>query len=242
MTLRPSELIWSTGGLVFPTLGVLIRRTSRAEEIVEQYTRSGSVTYTDATGTTRTAGANVLPVDWLDRDSDGTYELPTALLHTTATCWASYLIPPQARTGYLRFIEAGSVTTSGATVLYVGKADGTGARFYLESDGANYRAVYHNGSSSVSSTVADAAPSSGDDVELYWTQGSDGRVRLMMRINRGKLWRGPASAALALPSSWGDTRRWSNSKGTTGTPALLRLVADKEALGIQSFADMEAAA
>lgn len=241
MTMRPTDLVWCAGGLIFPSLGVLIRRTSRAEEIVEQFTRTGSVSYTDQEGTSRTAGTDVLPVDWLDRNGDGVYELPTALLSAAANCWATYLVRPQARTGYLRFIEAGAIATSGATVLYVGNAGGTGARFYLESDGTNYRAVYDDGASSVSSTVDAAAPQTGDDVELYWTQGADGRVRLMQRINQGQLMRGALSAALALPSAWGDARRYMNSKGS-GSGALVRLVVDKEAIGIQTFADMRGAA
>lgn len=239
--MRPADVIWCAGGLVFPTLGVLIRRTSPSEELVEQFTRSGAVAYTDSTGVARQAGADVLPIDWLDRDGDGVVETPTALLHAAAECWAPYPVRPQARTGYLRFIEAGSATTSGATVLYVGGDAGTGPRFYIESDGTNYRAVYDDGTSSVESGVVDAVPTVGDDVELYWVQAADGAVRLWQAINGKRAVNGPRSAALALPSAWSDQRRYMNSPGG-GSGTLVRLIVDKEAVGVHSLTDMRAAA
>lgn len=239
--MRPSDLYWCAGGLVFPELGVLIRRTSPGEELVEVFTRASTESYTDPTGATRQAGTDVLPIDWLDRNGDGVPETPSALLHASAKCWAPYPYRPQARTGYIRFIEAGSITTAGGTLLYVGNEAQTGARFVLDSDGSNYRLTYNDGSSTRSSTVSDVVPQVGDDVELYWTQAADGSLRLQQSINRGPLVRGAASTALALASAWSDERRYLNSPGG-GAGVLTRLLVDKEARGIQSFSDMRAAA
>jgi hypothetical protein len=110
--------------------------------------------------------------------------------------------------------EAGTRTTAGAGLLYVGNDAQSGARWTLDSTGTNYRATVHNGTTSVSATLSTATPTTGQGAYL-----------LMQVEDTGTTWR--VRLLLSLPSGFGETvTGWSSTiarAATFGAAPQLRL-------------------
>lgn len=110
-------------------------------------------------------------------------------------------VVPRECTLYARFVERGSIATGGARIAQIGS--GT-ARLSILQSGGFYQALHHNGTSSVTSTLA-AAPAIGDRIELRATLAADGKVQLHQSINEGAEVSAAQSAALALAAAWSDS-------------------------------------
>lgn len=125
---------------------------------------------------------------------------------------------PQQSTIYVRFIERGTVQLTQGGVFYLGNAGATGARCFLykPSSGSAYGIYLTDGTSSVSSFVAEV-PAWGDTVELRATILGGGQVQCHQSINDAAETSGVQSGALALPAAWGDTRAYIGSLGTLNT-------------------------
>jgi hypothetical protein len=109
---------------------------------------------------------------------------------------------PQMLSGWLRFVETGARTTLNATLFSIAQDDPTaGVRFFLDTSGSFYRLTYHNGTTSVTATLASGAPTAGQTVDLRWQWAANGSVSLWQSIN-GAGETTASSGALALPSAW----------------------------------------
>jgi hypothetical protein len=126
---------------------------------------------------------------------------------------------PQILTGYLSFIELGARTTVNSTLFAVSGDDPTtGVRLYIDTTGTYYRITYHNGTTSVTATLASGTPASGDHVALWWVWTASG-LTLKQSIN-GAAATTAFSGALALPSAWAvGSKIRLNRRGLTQNPA-----------------------
>lgn len=120
---------------------------------------------------------------------------------------------PMAASYYVRFIELGSVGTVNTKVFYLGNDAGTGARIYIESSGTFYRAIYTDGTTTKTATLA-VAPTYGQVVELLLTITSAGVITLEQSIAVATS-TSAADTALALPSAWSGSSLWLNSLSTS---------------------------
>lgn len=124
---------------------------------------------------------------------------------------------PQAMTVYVRFIERGTQSLASARVWQISNAAGSNPRLLLFTAGlkTQYGLIYTNASgTSVQSNVA-VAPAIGATVEVRAVLAASGSVQLAVTVNNGTETVGAASAALALPQTWSDTKFWLNSVGTS---------------------------
>jgi hypothetical protein len=105
--------------------------------------------------------------------------------------------------------EAGTRTTAGAGLLYLGNDAQTGARWTIDSSGTNYRATVHNGTTSVSATLSTATPTTGQGARLLMQvedNGTTWRVRLILSI---------AGVAGETDTGWSSTITRAAMFGTT---------------------------
>lgn len=129
--------------------------------------------------------------------------------------YSRYPWQPMAATYYVRFLERGTISNASAKVFHIGADSATGARLYIESTGTVYRAIYTDGTTTKTATLA-AAPTYGQLVELMLSITSAGVITLSQSIALA-----PATTAtdtaLALPSAWGGSppKLWINSLSTT---------------------------
>lgn len=126
---------------------------------------------------------------------------------------------PRQFTGYIRFLELGTVGTANAAVMYIGNAAGSGMRCLISSSGSFYQITLYNSTTSVNSIMA-SAPVIGDTVELRWTMKSDGKVQIHQSINGAAETNGAQSGALGgagLEDDWSDDRIYLNSVGSSNT-------------------------
>ncbi len=144
---------------------------------------------------------------------------------------------PQDSTWYVRFIEQGTVLLSATTRLW-NLGGNTTPRLYVEADGNGvYQAVHHNGTSSVTATLA-SGPAIGDVVELVVQLDATGSLTLIQSLNSGATSTTAATAALTLNEGWNNTTFQINGETTTtltGLNAFLNVVPIR---GIHSMARM----
>jgi hypothetical protein len=130
----------------------------------------------------------------------------------TAGVAVDFYYRPQAYSGVLDFIEQGPTASSGA--FYIGNSGQTGARLAIDVSGGAYRIFHHNGTSSVTATMA-TAPTAGQRCQLRWWLYSDGKVQIWQSINGAAETTPGASATLALATDWATTTLVSiNALGT----------------------------
>lgn len=120
-----SPLTGSTNGVilaragedVMDEFGIWVARTAPWEEARWTYTRSGSITHTDRDGSTVSAGQDVMPIEWLDRDGDGARETPAVLLDDQKPA-VFYIedVPPRIR----RLAIYGAMVDQGSGALGAG--------------------------------------------------------------------------------------------------------------------------
>jgi hypothetical protein len=147
-------------------------------------TRAAAGTAVDVLGATYTAGHSM--PRWESRDYSGSgrrYELGVRLAADDLTWPANWV--PGTGTLLVDFSEAGTRTTANAGVVYVGNDAVSGARVSLDSDGTNYRATIHNGTTGQSVSLATVTPTTGQMTRLALQLDDDGttqRVRLWLTV------------------------------------------------------------
>lgn len=126
----------------------------------------------------------------------------------------AYTAKPQAMTAYIRFFVQ-SIPTSGERVLLQVGTNGTSnPRWYVAIQSVNYVTTYHNGVSSVSSSVAHGA-AVGVVSEVRVTLTATGIIQTHMSSGGGAETSGSAAAANALPSAWASQHIMVNSAGVS---------------------------
>jgi hypothetical protein len=178
--------------------------------------RASATTATDRNGNSRAVAYHQPAVEMLDLDEDDIRETPSLLTDADLVAWP-VLFGLRDMEIYVRFIEVGTIGTSGAGLIYLGNDAVSGARLFIQSNGTHYVLSHHNGTSAVTSTAA-AAPTAGQLVELVATFNADGSVQLTQAINAGNPASATASAAHTPAAAWGATTKLrANSTGTGGT-------------------------
>lgn len=183
--------------------------------------RAATGTAVDSGGTTYTA-AHSMP-RWESRDywNTGTRDTLGLRLAADDLTWA-YNGTPEASTLLVEFSEAGTRTTSGAGLLYLGNDGQTGARLLVDASSNQYRATIHNGTTSQSVSLATTTPTTDQGAMLAVQLDDDGtewRVRLLLRVHpTGTDTVTAWSTALTRAASWGSTTKLrANRVGSAGT-------------------------
>jgi hypothetical protein len=218
---RAQDIIFSAGGDVLERFGVFVQRTSPGEDVPETFTRSSIAGYRDRAGAMRAAAANVPRPEMLDPDGDGEYDVPSLLLGADDTFAYPFVVRPQRALSIYVYYEERGV---GGGILHIGSAAGTGARLQVADTAGTIAATHHNGTTSVSSTLAQQA-NLGDQVELLVTFDEDGAVQIQRRVNGGSIETAAASDDLEAADEWDDELIYVNSLGssTKGERAYRRL-------------------
>lgn len=183
--------------------------------------RAATGTAVDANGTTYTA-AHSMP-RWEARDywNTGTRDTLGLRLAADDLTWA-YNGAPETSTLLVELSEAGTRTTSGAGLVYLGNDGQTGARLIVDASSNNYRATIHNGTTSQSVSLATATPTTGQGAMLAVQLEDDGtnwRVRLVLRVHPTgadsvTAW----SSTVTRAAAWGSTTKLRlNRVGSAGT-------------------------
>ena len=177
-------------------------------------TRAATGTAVDANGTTYTAGHSM--PRWEARSS----QLGLRLAADDLT-WPCNWVPEQA-TILIDFSEAGTRTTAGAGLLYVGNDAQSGGRLIVDASSNQYRATIHNGTTSQSVSLATTTPTTDEEARLLVQlddDGTDQRVRLILDVvgEAGETitaW----SSTVTRPATFGATTKVrANRVGSAGT-------------------------
>ena len=150
---------------------------------------------------------------------------------------------PQELSGEILFVERGArIGTAGGTLLAISGDDPTtGVRLFIDTTGTAsgfYRITYHNGSTSVSATLAAGQPTAKQLVRLRWLWSAAG-LTLRQSINGGAF-TSATSGALALPAAFAaGTRVRIGRRGLTQNPAPLTLLSLHLAPGTLTDAQLD---
>jgi hypothetical protein len=178
---------------------------------VATFTRAATGTLLDSRGATVTAVHSMPRYESRTWEGSASIGLRLSTDDCTYPCdWA-----PETGTYYVELVEAGTRTTAGAGLLYVGNDGQTGARLTLDSDGTNYRATIHNGTSSQSISLASATPTTGQAARIavqIEDTGGNQRVRLLLRV-----------AGVNTITAWSSTVTRAAAWGTGATVRLNRV-------------------
>lgn len=186
--------------------------------LVRASTASGNV---DQTGTSYTAGHSMPRWEMRDHGGTGLRDTVGLRLSTDDLTWPVELLP-QTLTLLVELSEAGTRTTAGAGLVYLGNDGQTGARLVLDSNGTDYRVTWSNGTTAVSATLATATPSTGQSARLIAQMedtGTTQRVRLGLDVlvtpgDSWTAWSSTVSRATTFPAS---TKLRANRVGSAGT-------------------------
>lgn len=176
--------------------------------------RAATGTAVDSAGVTYTAGHSM--PRWEVRTWAGDRPALGIRLAADDLTWPCNWVPERASV-LVELAEAGTRTTAGAGLLYLGRNDQTGARLILDSDGTNYRATIHNGTTSASATLATATPTSGQLARLVVQLDDDGtnqRVRLALT---------PVATGITTETAWSSTVARAAAWGSGATLRLNRV-------------------
>lgn len=184
-------------------------------------TRASTGTAVDANGVTYTAAHSM--ARWEARDFANSGRRAQLGLRLGADDFAfpvNWL--PETGTLLVHASEAGTRTTSGAGLVYLGNDGQTGARLWVDSDGTNYRANVHNGSTSQSATLSTATPTTDQGFQVGLQLEDDGtnwRVRLVLRVMpTGAETFGAWTTPIARAAAWGTGAKLrANRVGSAGT-------------------------
>ena len=124
---------------------------------------------------------------------------------------------PQAMTGYVRFVEQGSILINGARIFQISNAANEAPALLLNSNATNYRCQHQNDTGIVTVVLA-AAPSIGAGVELVVQLSADGSIVLIQSIGGAASTTTAASSALVLAVAWSSPTllHINNVDGTSG--------------------------
>jgi hypothetical protein len=182
--------------------------------------RAATGTALDANGTTYTAGHSM--PRWEARDYNATGFRDTLGLRLAADD-LTYLCnwTPERATLLIEFSEAGTRTTAGAGLVYLGNDGQTGARLIVDASTSQYRATIHNGTTSQSVSLATSTPTTDQTARLVVQLDDDGtnqRVRLILRIGTGSDTTTAYSSTVTRAAAWGtDAKVRLNRVGSAGT-------------------------
>ncbi len=192
-------------------------RSAELEAVTAQVgtlVRAATGTAVDSAGVTYTAGHSM--PRWEVRTWAGDRPALGIRLAADDLTWPCNWVPERASV-LIELAEAGTRTTAGAGLLYLGRDDQTGARLIVDSDGTNYRATIHNGTSSASATLATATPTSGQLARLVVQLDDDGtnqRVRLALT---------PVATGITTETAWSSTVARAAAWGSEATLRLNRV-------------------
>jgi hypothetical protein len=192
-------------------------RSAELEAVTAQVgtlVRAATGTAVDSAGVTYTAGHSM--PRWEVRTWAGDRPALGIRLAADDLTWPCNWVPERASV-LIELAEAGTRTTAGAGLLYLGRDDQTGARLIVDSDGTNYRATIHNGTSSASATLATATPTSGQLARLVVQLDDDGtnqRVRLALT---------PVATGITTETAWSSTVARAAAWGSGATLRLNRV-------------------
>lgn len=144
-------------------------------------------------------------------------ETPTLMFGTGDTI--GYTLPVKLRgcCFLAHFIQPSSMPVAGKGLLYLGTDAVSGSRAYFDSTGSFWRMTYHNGTTSVTSTLA-AVGASGDQIVLFGVLGEDGKVQLFQyNLTTGVVSTATQSGALALVALSAGAKIRLNGIGTANT-------------------------
>lgn len=183
-------------------------------------TRAATGTALDITGTTYTAGHSMPRWENRDFSSGGSrYELGLRMAADDLTWDANWV--PETGSLLVEFSEEGTRTTANAGLVYLGNDGQTGARLILDSNGTNYRATIHNGTTSQSVTLSTATPTTGQMARLLVQledTGGNQRVSLTLRVGAGADTAAGFSATVTRAATWGTGAKLRlNRVGSAGT-------------------------
>lgn len=140
---------------------------------------------------------------------------------------------PQVMTGYIRFVELGTILISEARLWQISVADAN-PRLMVEAVSGVYRMRHSTDNGTVTSTLA-VAPSIGDGVEVMAQVNVDGSIQIHQSINGAALTSGSVSSALALAPQWSGVILNINRGGARGFIAIREIVFHR---GVQSLTTM----
>lgn len=149
-------------------------------------------------------------------------------------------LPQGPLTFYAKFVEAGTVRTTGARIWQIGASDNSMPHLYVYQSGGPYRMRYETVSGAVESVLS-GAPVAGEVCELRGTFSAVAAVQLHQAINGAGETSGNSDGGVALASAWSDDVLWLNSVGSTNVGAVAFL-AFKIAKGTRTLAEMRALA
>jgi len=205
MAVSERNRLLQAGANILLTDGVWVRRSSRGEDVAENYSRGSTVDTTDRGGATVTAATDVIPIHWLDRDADGARETPTVYLTSTAAAefYVDEVSPRIERLALYGAVHERGTSAAGSIYALVG-AGGSDPELRVECDGASgVRAALTNAAGSVStaSTLgATMAFATGNEVEWIAVADFDNAdPDLASKMRAVLYWRPTAT------SSWSST-------------------------------------
>ena len=177
-------------------------------------TRAATGTAVDANGTTYTAAYGMPRWEWR-------HESLGLRLAADDLTWPCNWVPEQA-TILIDLSEAGTRTTSGAGLLYIGNDAQSGGRLIVDASSNQYRATIHNGTTSQSVSLATSTPTTGERALLAVQLDDDGtnqRVRLILDVigeagDTITAW----SSTVTRTATWGGAAKVrANRVGSAGT-------------------------
>lgn len=169
------------------------------------FSRAATASIVDSLGTSLTLGHHLPayePRDWL---RTGARTHAGLLLGTSDRLSYPAQFRPAVCGFRLAFMMTGAMPADGIALWSITNDAVSGARLVLDSSGTYWRLSHHNGSASITATLA-VAPVSGDSVELIGQLYGDGSVQLWQAINFAAMTataRTVAPASGTLGSTWG---------------------------------------
>lgn len=127
---------------------------------------------------------------------------------------------PQAMTIYVRFVEMGTVVSSGIgtlRILQIGALDGSAPLLGIEASPSVYRIRYNNGITAAVTSAVGVVPSVGNRIELRGVFQANGSIFLGQSLNEGSEVTSTPTAALAIAPAWSGAFLMVNSVGAVAT-------------------------
>lgn len=135
------------------------------------------------------------------------------------SCYWNFPPVPQAMMIYSRHVERADLSID-SRVWHIGASGDSNPRLGLGWSGGNLRRIrWQNAAGTEVTSDPGETTSPGDTIELVVPIQSDGKVQIIQAKNGGAVSDGALSAALALPSAWGDTKLWLNGVGASAVGA-----------------------
>jgi hypothetical protein len=191
---------------------------------VPTFSRAATASIVDVNGVSFTAAQHMVgwePQDW---DNDSVRECMCARIGTSDRLSYAADWRPIGFGFLLEFIQVGSMPSTGVALWSITNDAVTGSRVVVDSSGSSgfWQLTHHNGSSSVTRTLA-VAPASGNRVALWGYVYPDGSVQLWQSINHAAATNTTQSGTAARAASWGTGARLRIGASGTGNYGALIL-------------------